>query len=366
MRWGPALCGIAAAATLVGACGDDDADVSSPAFDAVVEASRLGQWRSTGDDVVEVWVCRVHPYAAAPLYGGLPLRAPIAAPTLALTFQQSVNRYFHRISHGAYQPVFVSGGEIMLGIADDEQDCVNEALAAATTTSHVVLAVADAEHAIDQPGGMSSGGDPTVPDGPATATRRYAYIGAADFDRATWGDSPPMDLVQHEIGHTLGWVHSGFSADGTYLSGIDVMSDAAVPRDVDPSRRDGPDVLAIHRVVAGWLPSEDVKVAGDAGVDATLVSSTDSSGTRLIVLPVDDTTFLTVEWRDDAGYDDHLPAPGVAVHLVVEQAGVIQSIDPAFGSAPFLDLVQPGDSLTVDGWSIVVAAAGRVSARPAT
>jgi hypothetical protein len=360
------LCGVAAAAALVGACGGDSAEVSSPAFDAVVEASKAGRWRSTGDDVVEVWVCRVHPYTPAPLYGGLPLRAPIAASTLTLTFQQAVSRYYHRISHGAYQPVFVAGGDITLGIADDEQDCIDKAIAGSAATTRAVLAVADAEHAPGQPGGMGSGGDATAAEGSVAATRRYAYVGAADFDRVTWGDAPPMDLVEHEIGHTLGWVHSGLSPAGDYLSGVDLMSNSAAPRDVDASRRDGPDVLAIHRVVAGWLPVKDVKVAGDSGLAVTLAASTASTGTRLAVLPVDDTTFLTVEWRDDAGYDDHLPAAGVAVHRVVELEGAIQSIDPVYGTAPFLDLVLPGDTLTADGWTITVATDGRVDAKPAT
>lgn len=364
MRWGPAACGLAAAVSLFGACGDDSVDVSSPAFTEVVDASVVGRWRSTGDDVVEVWVCRVPPSSTAPLYGGLPLRAPIAPSTLALTFQQSVTRYFHRISHGAYQPVFVVGGEITLGIADDENDCVNEALVGAATSSHVVLAVADAEHAPDQPGGMGNGGDPTVPDGPVTATRRYAYVGAADFNRVTWGDAPPMDMVEHEIGHTLGWVHSAVTADD-YLSGLDLMSNSAAPRDVDPTRRDGPDVLAIHRVVAGWLPLKDVKVVGSDGAAVTLVPSTGSAGLRLLVLPVNGSTFLTVEWRDDSGYDDHLPAPGVAVHRVVERAGAIQSIEPLVGTAPFIDLAQRGDVLTTDGWTITVAADGGVDAHPA-
>lgn len=365
MRWGPALCGAAAAASLVGACGDDATEVSSAAFTAVVEAAKPGRWRSTGDDIVEVWVCRVHPYTPVPLYGGLPLRAPIAASTLTLTFQQSITRYFHRISHGAYQPVFVAGGDITLGIADDQQDCVDKAVDASAATTHAVLAVADAEHAPGQPGGMGSGGDPAAPEGPVAATRRYAYVGAADFNRVTWGDSPPMDLVEHELGHTLGWVHSGLSADGAYLSGVDLMSNSAAPRDVDPSRRDGPDVLAIHRVMAGWMSMKDVAVASDAGIGLALVPSTDSAGPRLIVLPVNDTTFLTVEWRDDAGYDDHLPAAGVAVHRVVQRAGVVQSIDPVYGAAPFIDLVQSGDTLTVDGWAVTVAADGRVDAQPA-
>ena len=71
-----------------------------------------------------------------------------------------------------------------------------------------MLAVADAEHAADQPGGIGSGGDTHRAEAPASAARRWAYVGANDFS-ADWGDDPPMDLVEHELGHTLGWVHSG-------------------------------------------------------------------------------------------------------------------------------------------------------------
>jgi hypothetical protein len=356
--------GVVAAVLLLSACGDDRPEASSAAFDAVVDSSMQGRWRSTGDDTVEVWVCHVHPFSPAPIYGGLPLRAPLAAPTLTLTFQQAVTRYFHTISHGAYQPVFVAGGEIVMGIADDENDCVDTAIAGAAPTTAAVIAVADAEHAPGHPGGKGSGGDPAAPEGPVSATRRYAYVGAADFDRGTWGDAPPMDLVEHELGHTLGWVHSGLAADGAYLSGVDLMSNSAAPRDIDPSRRDGSDVLAIHRVLAGWLPMSDVRVADPDGASIVLAASTDSAGTRLLVLPVDDRTFLTVERREPDGYDDHLPHAGIAVHRMVEDEGAISSIDPLFGDPPFIELMQPADSLTADGWTITIAQDGGVQAVP--
>ena len=39
-------------------------------FEAVVAASETGRWRSTGDDIIEVWVCHVHPYTQAPAVRG--------------------------------------------------------------------------------------------------------------------------------------------------------------------------------------------------------------------------------------------------------------------------------------------------------
>ena len=82
-------------------------------------------------------------------------------------------------------------------------------------------------------------------------------------------------------------------------------------------------------------------------------------GTRLLVLRVDDRSFLTVELLVDAGFDDHLPASGIAVHRVTCRADdhtAIESIEPitASGQPPFTDLLQSKDSLTTDGWTIEV------------
>ena len=353
-------------AALLAACGGDDAPDEPTAFDRWAEAQAVGQWRANGDEVVEVWVCRVPVDTTSPVYGDLPLRAPIAPATLAGLFQQQVSRYFHRISHTAYSPSFVAGGEITLAAADGPEQCASTALDRASDEADVVLAVADAEHVEGEAGGMGSGGDPTAPDAAARATRRYAYVGAADFDRATWGDTPPMDLVEHELGHTLGFVHSGVTDDDQYLSALDLMSNSAAPRDTLPDRRDAPDVIALHRVTAGWLTGDDVRQASADGISLTLQPSTGDDGTRLLVLPVDARSFLTVELLEPEGYDDHLPEAGLAVHLVTFDAArpLEAEVQPQLGEAPFTDLLGPGDAATVAGWRIVVAPDGTVTATP--
>ena len=59
-----------------------------------------------------------------------------------------------------------------------------------------------------------------------------------------------MDLIEHEIGHALGWPHSGYdeSAPNPTQSALDVMSNSAAPRDVHPDRRDGPRHLGCQSV----------------------------------------------------------------------------------------------------------------------
>lgn len=321
-------------------------------------------------DVVEVWVCAVPDDSAVARYGGLPLRLDLDPARLAAVFDAGVAPYFSSVSHLQYAQRFVAGGTVSMRRDDDYTACVDQAIERASTTSTVVLAVATAEHAPDEPGGFGQPGrgctDRATMTCPVAESRRYAYVGASDFG-PQWADDPPLDLVEHELGHTLGWVHSGTEpATGAYLSALDVMSNSAAPRDVDPSRRDAPDVLGVHRAVSGWL--RDVEVSAvDEDVTITLspsnvwlsgITST-AIGTRVLVLHVDDTTFLTVELLEPEGHDSHLPYPGIAVHRVTctgDDVPVIEAIEPVTAGAepPFTDLLQSKDSLTVDGWTVEV------------
>lgn len=318
-------------------------------------------------DRVEVWACRVPTDSTAALYGGLPLRTVLDVDRLASNIGRGVTEYFVGVSHGLYVPTFVAGGEVALGAADGYEACVDKALAAASPSATVVLAIADAEHAPGLPGGYGSAGIGCPGSEPCAAaeSRRYAYVGASDF-AARWGASPPLDLVEHELGHTLGWVHSGMDIHGSYQSALDVMSNSAWPRAVDNTRRDAPDTIGVQRLIAGWLRDEEVRVADGAETITLVPSNTEPLdltaavlGTRLLVLPIDSRTFLTVEVLNASGYDDHLPSDGVAVHRVhvsPEDPTLVESIDPLTldGAPPFDRLLESQGTLTADGWRIVV------------
>ncbi len=308
-----------------------------------------------------MWVCQAPPDSTAEIYGGLPMRRTFTAQGLTDTVAGRVTAYFESISHGVYHPVFVPGGEVTMARDDQPQDCVDQAIAGSGAATRAVLAVADAEHAPGQRGGFGTGGEPCGTPCSVAASRRAAYVGAADF-APEWGDDPPMDLVEHEIGHTLGWVHSGVDAGDDYLSALDVMSNSAAPRDIDPSRRDAPDTLAVERVVAGWLPAVDVVVARNEGVDITLAASTGVVGTRLLVLPVDRSTFLAVERLPLDGFDSHLASGGIAVHRVRLVDGALRPLEPLVGVPPYSSLLAEGATFSADGWTLAIGPAGRVSA----
>lgn len=314
-----------------------------------------GSWRAEGDDDIEVWICRVPIDSTAAAYGGLPLRLPLAVDEVVEVLNVQVSRYFDTISHGGYRPRFNVGGDVAMAPDDDPQACVDRALADAADSADVVFAVADAEHGPAQPGGFGNGGVACASAPPCSVaeSRRVAYVGASDF-HPVWGTRPPMDLIEHEIGHTLGWTHSGYVAGAVtpYQSGLDLMSNSAAPRDIDPARRDGPDTLGINRLLAGWLAEDDVWVAPTRGGAVTLAPSTSASGTRLAIVALPDGNYLTVELLHADGYNAHLPHAGIAVHRVVMVAGEVRSIDPLVGSEPYTALLQSGETFDSDGWRI--------------
>jgi hypothetical protein len=189
-------------------------------------------------------------------------------------------------------------------------------------------------------------------------------VGASDF-HPSHGDVPLLDLVEHELGHTFGWPHSGttVSGDDRYVSAIDLMSDSAAPRVTDRARRDGPLPLAIDQFDAGWLPLGQTVVLGRTAADTVVELSPlgSADGTRLLVLAIDEHRLLSVEYRTPTGFDDHLPEAGVAVHLIDDTAGTgVERVQLPVHTdvAPFTDLLGPGDVLTRDGWRIEVTQVG--------
>lgn len=355
---------VLATATSAVACDDESSAAAVPPVIATIVAGR----HAPATDQIEVWVCHVPDDVADPLYAVTDRRPMLDADFIVDRIGADVGAYWAAVSHGAYRPTFHAGGSVQIGATETSEQCIERALARSSGRAEAVLVVADAQHADDQPGGRSTPGSwlSCTAVCSAAETGRYVYIGANDFSGAI--DAPlPLDLIEHEMGHSLGLPHSGdvVGAAGNQGAGpYDVMADPASPRAVDSSRRDAPDLLAIDRLDLGWMSMGDVWVADSAGEPVTLAASTGPTGTRLLVVPLDDHRALTVELLVDSGYDDHLPTSGVVVHLVDDspaQCGAttrctdlerVQQIVAA--DSGDRTLLRAGDTVTVSGATISV------------
>lgn len=305
------------------------------AMDSSTEARRLDDPSSDLDlalpeidwtsDTWQVMICRVPVDVGDPIYGesGVRLKASVDEVLQAI---RPVGDYFARWSTGRYSLAFMPGPDLAITGTETAQSCLDAGLDASDPDATGVVVVADAPHREDRPGGWSQPGNGCASDAcPARVSRRGVYLGAADFlelDEAM--SDVPLDLVEHEIGHALGWPHSsrataesiGASDRAAYDSVIDLMSDSAAPRRLSSVRRHGPGVLAFHRLSAGWLDPDRVLVLGPGAARISLHSPGERDRVEMAVMRLDRHRVLTIEVVADAGDNDHLPESGVAVHLI--------------------------------------------------
>lgn len=338
----------------------------------MVAVGCTGEQPATGDDRWQVWVCEVPAATTHRVYAAGPWgtdRLDLSPVELARVLEAHVTPWFDQVSHGQHRFAFEPGGRIALGADEGPGACLDRALAGAAAPSLAapgrsapvtgVLAVADAAHALDEPGGFGRAGS-TCGAGTCAAhtTGRGAYVGAADF-HPDWGEVPLLDLVEHELGHALGWRHSGQGPAGEYLSAIDLMSDSAGLRALDPSRVHGPPPLAEHRAQVGWIPPGDVVELAPGTAAATRVElrpSTDPGGSRLLRLGVDQRRWIAVEVLDDTGFSPL--EPGVTLHVVDSgEGGDGMRITPLLGAPPHTELLRAGDRWSDLGWTVTVDAA---------
>ncbi len=382
---------VALVVTLVTGCSPDGGNASTTTVPGRASAATAALPAVLGEiiagrtapatDTFEVWVCKVPPDNVDPLYDA-------SGERLALTPQDVVQRiggpvvsFFTDISHGAYRPEFTVGGTVAISSTDTSQQCIDSAFARSDRAhdADAVFVVADAQHAADQPGGRSTPGGwlTCTADCSAAATGRSVYVGANDFHPGLAGGMP-FDLIEHELGHSLGLPHSGggLGTDGNRAVGpYDMMADPAAPRAADPSRHDAPDTIAINRLDLGWMSTDATHIVQ---VDASsrtpdrvrLSPSTGSTGIRVALIAIDDHHMLTVELLAPTGFDDHLPRAGVVVHVVndsPEQCGTttrctdlqrVQQIVGADAANPVNDvertLLGDGDTLTWADWRITI------------
>lgn len=320
-------------------------------------------------DRFEVWICHVPSDTAVDVYEPSSARLDVEPAALTATIAPSLTRYFETISLGRYRPTFVAGGHVELGVEDDSQDCTAFAAAQSNASTTAILAVADAEHTADAPGGWGRPNNDTCPQPTCSAREsgRAIYVGAADF-HPDWRSRPPLDLVEHEIGHSLGWPHSATGDTATasgmdpeHASPIDLMSDSAAPRRADSARRDGPDVLGVERLLSGWIDPSTILDGSARSGRITLTppnASPSTPGPRLVIIATGPHRVATIESVHADGLNGHLTTPGVAIHVIdLARAPVL----PVVQGHSTDGLLHAGDHWAEGGVDVEVVSATEVS-----
>jgi hypothetical protein len=97
------------------------------------------------------------------------------------------------------------------------------------------------------------------------------------------------------------------------------MSNSAAPRDFNPEARNAPGPLAINMYLARWLDDRNIEVI-EKGTKAINLVATNTDlaidGLRLILVPVDVETVISIEVLAATGDNQHLLHDRVVIHQV--------------------------------------------------
>ena len=322
--------------------------------------------RARGEDVWEVAICRIPIGATDPLYAEFDDRMEYGADEIVEQLAP-VSEYYERWSGGRYTVRFVpAAADVSILTTETSQQCVDRALGQSSPDAQGVLVVSDAQHAEGAEGGRGGPGTSCDDNCSATVTRRYVYVGASDF-MSVWEGVPPLDLIEHELGHGLDWPHSSLSAESldgvVYDSPYDLMSNSAASRETDATLRHGPGILVVNLLAAGWIDPERI-VHWWSDEDARTVdivprSRLVSTEPIAVAIPVDDASFYSVEVVGDDGDDAFHGSDFVLVHRVE----VIGS--SGFERRQYLvsGELHAGDTWNADGFTMRVLATNDGGAR---
>ncbi|MEQ8839616.1 MAG: S-layer homology domain-containing protein [Acidimicrobiales bacterium] len=308
-----------------------------------------------GTDTVAVWVCDV---------GG---EKDFTPDDVAAWANAEVAPFFSTVSRGRYALVFEAVGEF-----DRVTDCLTDGVRLTKDlpfTNALVIDNGNTPSGFGGPGAWYFANDTVLPIGrsePPAESGRGFTIGGETF--------PLPATAAHEIGHTLGWPHSGSGLTGfeQYDNPADLMSGHGVDNfcPIDADLFYGPcfitHTIAFNRYASGWIDADDVALITKPRASVDLAGP-EADGTQFALIPsADPLRFTTVEARPAAGYDADAGIEGVMLHTIDGTApcgnqicwGIERRQYPSLGAPGSTDhVLGVGDSAEIHGVTVTVDAA---------
>lgn len=120
-------------------------------------------------------------------------------------------------------------------------------------------------------------------------------------------------VATHEILHTLGlkdlYEKTDIWGPGGGMQHYSIMSQANT----------GTNLTGFEKYSLGWLGGKDV-ICQESGSQTVKLSSLDSKGTKLVLLPLNAQEMLGIEYRKNEKVDKYLGSTGVLVYLIKQNA----------------------------------------------